>query len=451
MRVVVVGAGEVGFYLSEILSKKGNDVTVVEASALQCQKVDEELDVKVLCGNGSSAAMLDRAGVKQAQFVLALTSNDLANILCCSLAKVMNPSAVTVARVHDATYADQSLINYQLHFGIDHLLNPEALCAVELAKEIRNPGRVAVENLARGKIEVQQMEVVRACKYTGKPLKDLHLPASVRVASVRKSRAEYQIAMAGTIIEPGDLVTLFGAPEGIQEVRSHLDPSCKGQQSRVVLYGGSEIAINLIRLLNNPRFKVRIIEKDGEVCRQLADRFPQVTVIRGDATSRRLLEEEQVGSADYFVACTNRDEDNIMTSIQASKLGAKHVQLVINKPDYEPVLANLKETLGVELIVSPRLATANELKRVVSVEAWTELAVLKESQAQILEVKVAHHSPAVGKRVRDLPRSSNTIFIAILHKFDAKVPSADEVILAGDRIVVLTNAESRQPVLDLLT
>ncbi|MCG8525717.1 MAG: Trk system potassium transporter TrkA [Opitutales bacterium] len=451
MKVIVVGAGEVGYYLSDILSQMGFDITIIEENQVKIQEVDEELDVKVMQGNGSSASMLEKAGVRKAGFVISVTSDDATNIICCSLAKAINPSASTVARVHDATYADHSLINYQLHFGIDYLLNPEALCAVELAKEIRNPGRVAVENFARGKIEVQQIEVAKSSRMTGKPLKDVKLPEGVRIATVIHANDEYQIAKADTVIEKGDLVTLFGTPEPMMDVKTQLDPASKIAASRVVLYGGSEIAISLVRLLNNPRFKIRILEKNESVCRMLAELFPNVTVIHGDATSRRLLEEEQVGSADYFVACTKRDEDNIMTSIQASKLGVKHVQLVINKPDYEPVVTNLKETLGVELIVSPRTATGNELKRVISSNTANELAELAETKAIILEVLVGEKGQAVGKKLRDLPHSTETIFLAILHKFDAKVPTADDVILAGDRVVVLTNHQSKQSVIDLLT
>lgn len=451
MKAIVVGAGEVGFYLSEVLSAKGIHIVVIEASQSRLQHVDDELDVKVLQGNGASASMLERAGIHAADFVIAVTSDDMTNIVCCSLAKAMHPSTVTIARVHDATYADHSLINYQLHFGIDHLLNPEALCAVELAKEIRNPGRVAVENLARGRIEVQQLWVTRPSKYTGKPLKDTPLPKEVRVATVTKPDSPYQIATANVVLEVGDRVTLFGLPEQMVPVKTQLDPSSKIDQARVVLYGGSEIAIALVRLLNSPRFKIRILEKDPKLCMELAERFPHVTVIRGDATSRRLLEEEQVGSCDYFVACTKRDEDNIMTSVQASKLGAKHVQLVINKPDYEPILMGLSSTLGVELVVSPRLATANELTRVIDTGPVVEIATLADSSAKILEIKVSSDSKAIGRQIQELPRSDHSIFLAILHKYDAKVPSATDTILPGDRVVVLTHETHQQAVIDLLS
>jgi trk system potassium uptake protein len=390
MKTIIVGAGEVGFYLSEILSQRGFEVTVIESSPSQVRRVDDELDVRVLSGNGASAAMLERAGVRQAHFVIAVTSDDMTNIVCCSLSKALTPGVTTICRVHDATWADHSLINYQLHFGIDHLLNPEALCAVELAKQIRNPGRVAVENIARGRIEVQQLQISRASQYTGKPLKQIHLPRDVRVASITKPNRPFEVATADSMLEVGDLVTLFGLPECMAAIKPLLDPSSKLTPSRIVIFGGTEIAISLVRLLNNNRYKIRIFEGDAQLCQNLAERLPEVTVIRGDATSRRLLEEEQIGSCDYFVACSKRDEDNVMTGIQAAKMGARHVQLVVNRTDYEPILSDLSASIGVELMVSPRVAMAAELLRLVDAEPATEVSTLSEAGAVILEVRVSN-------------------------------------------------------------
>ncbi len=448
MKVIVVGAGEVGYYLSEVMSQEKFDITVIDLDPESAAKVDEELDVHVMIGNGSSAAMLNKAGVSTADFVISVTSDDLTNLVCCSLTKALNDRAITIARIHDATYADHTLVNYQLHFGIDHLLNPEALCAVEIAKEIRNPGRVAIENFARGKIEVQQVNVSKSAKITDKPLKEITLPSEVRIASVIRE-GKLEVATANTVILPDDKVTLFGLADQIGKVKTMLDPASSMDQVRVVLFGGSDIAISLIRLLNNPRFKIRVLEKDSTICKDLAARFPNVTIIRGDATSRRLLEEEQIGSSDYFVACTKRDEYNVMTGIQASKLGVKHVQIVINKPDYEPLLNNMQDTLGVELLVSPRLATANELLRLISTKPSLELAHIPDSDAKIIQIRVSNRSAAVGKRLKDIQRPDNTIVISILHKYNARVPTADDVILAGDRIVALTDDEHEADLVDI--
>ncbi len=437
MKILVVGAGEVGYNLCQLLSEQGNDVTIIESSQSRSAKVDEEQNARVVLGDGSSARVLVDARVSQCDAFLALTSDDKTNIVSCSLAKGLG-AKLTIARIHDDTYSDTSLINYQLHFGIDHLINPEAICAVELAKEIRNPGRVAVENFARGQIEVQQLPVASRSPLVGQQLKDIRLDNRVRVGYLQR-KGIIEVASADTTLETDDIVTLFGHPEALYDMRKRFDPNAKTEQVSVVLFGGTESAIGLIRLLNNPRFMIRVIDKDAERCRQLAERFPRVRIIHGDGTSLRLLEEEQIGQADYFVACTRDDEHNIMTCLQASKLGSAHVQLVINKADYEEVLDTMKTTLSIEMVVSPRQASANTILRLLSTEPYVEMAALPDGAGRILEVRIGENSPCANKLVRDISLPRGGLFVALLHKFKAKVPAADDKILVGDRVVVIVH------------
>ncbi len=219
---------------------------------------------------------------------------------------------------------------------------------------------------------------------------------------------------------------------------------------RVVIFGGGETAVALLRLLQNPRFKVRVIERDPDKCRRLAERFPQATFINGDGTSLRLLEEEQVGGADYFVASTGDDERNIMTSVQAAKLGARHVQTVINKSDYEEILHNLRAALGIETLVAPRVVTANEVLRYLSDAPYIELFAFPNQRARILEMQVAPASPCSGKALREIAWPKHAVAVALLHKFQAKVPGADDRILAGDRLIVITREENIPDLLRLL-
>ncbi len=447
MKILVVGAGDVGRFLSQTLSEKGHDVTVIETSETTAQDVDESANVRVVEGNGASAECLQKAGISDMDFCIAMTSDDRTNLIACSLAKALGAGA-TIARVHDQTYSDNSIVNYQLHFGIDFLLNPEALSAVELAKSIRHPGRVAVENFARGEIEVQQLRLAQKSRYVGKPLREVRLPAGVRIGIVQRE-GKLVIPDAGSTLEPGDLVTLVGLTSALMEARPYFEPDKSSDRIRVVLFGGSETAIALIRLLKNPRFKIRVIEGDAKVCRHLAERFPHVTVIHGSATSLRLMEEEQIGSADYFVACTKDDEDNIMTCLQANKLGAGHVQLVINKPDYEDVLDQLKDTLGVELAVAPRIATMQELLRYISLDRYTELSTMPDNTGKIIELQVASDSPCVNKKIREVSMPPGAIIVVLLHKFQAKVPGADDVILPGDRLVIIVREDSLKPLIKL--
>jgi trk system potassium uptake protein TrkA len=329
------------------------------------------------------------------------------------------------------------------------MLNPEGLCANELAKSIRNPARIAVENFARGQIEAQRIVVDKKARFNGKALKDLKLHPQVKFGFYQRGE-DQDIPSAETVLETGDIVTVFGPPGELYKLRSNLDTSATSHEVKVVIFGGSETAVALMRLLSNPRFKLRVIEQDEDKCRRLAERFPKVTFINGDGTSLRLLEEEQIGGADFFVASTSDDERNVMTSIQAAKLGAKHVQTVINKSDYEEILYNLRSALEIETLVSPRLVTANEVLRYMSSDPYVELFSFPKQAARIIEIHVSMDSPCAGKSLKEISWPKHAVLVALLHKFQAKVPGADDRILAGDRVVVITREENINDLLKLL-
>lgn len=449
MRIVIVGAGDVGQHLCSLLSETDHNVTLIESDHEKAQTLDEAYDLRIVRGNGSSAATLYHADVSESDVFLAMTSDDRTNLVACSLAKALG-ARNTVARIHEQTYSDNSYVNYQSHFGIDHLINPEALCANELASCIRNPGRVAVEHFARGQIEVQRVDVHERSKLAGKSLAQIKLGGQVRIGFLQRE-GETMVPTGDTVIAVGDRVTVFGDPEAIHGVKRRFDPDIDNRTVRVVIGGGTEIALALVRLLKNPRFKIRIIEKEERVCRRLAEQFPHVTIVNGDSTSLRIMEEEQVGSADYYISATKRDEDNIMTGLQAQKLGAKHILLVINRADYEDIIHKLKWLVGVELTVSPREATGVEVLRYISTEKILELADMPESTAKVFEVEISESSPALGTPLRDLKLPSSSVIVALLRGGNATVPGADDALAPNDRIVIITNEENRETLSELLT
>lgn len=446
MEVVIVGAGEVGNHLCATLSDAGHHVTLIESNEAQAEKVDEELNVRVIHGNGSLANVLMKAQTNECHYFMAMTQDDKTNVLACSVAKALG-AETTIARISEETYADTQYINYQLHFGIDSLVNPERLCAVEIAKYIRNPDRVAVENFARGNIEVQQVKVTPSSKVIGTPLKEVRIGCEVRIGYVTSENTS-EVASANTVLEAGDIVTIFGTPDNVLRAKPIFDPETKITAVKVSLFGASQTAISLIRMLNNPRYKIRIFERNKRTCESLAERFPDVTVIHGDATSLRLLEEEHVGDSDYFVASTKDDEENIMTCLQVAKMGVPHVHLVINKPDYESILERLKDILGVELIASPRNATVVELSRTISDKPYVELATLPNQIGKILEIRIPPNSPASGRKVRELSLPGASVIVALLHKFQAKVPGAEDTILGGDKIVAIVKESEMDALLN---
>lgn len=448
MKIIIVGAGEVGKYLSQIFSERGEDVTVIENSEVVAKELDDSLDVRVFAGNGASASVLQNAGIKNCDYFLAMTADDQLNLVSCTIASKLGADCA-ICRIHDQVYAEKSIVNYQEYFNIDMLLNPDALCAVEFAKLIRNPERVAVEDFARGEIEVKRFEISEGAKVLGKTLRDIKLPQDVRVGYIQRGGKMF-VASAETEFREGDLITAFGSPEALFEHRKLFLAEKTSSNASVVIYGATEIAISLIRLLSSSRFRIRVIDPSIARCKDVAEKFPNISVIHGNATSLRLMEEEQVGSADYFVACTREDEDNIMTCLQAKKLGVKHVQLTINKPDYEAVLNNMKDVMGLDLVVSPRKATASEVLRYTTGGKFVKVGKLDDENVEIVEVRVSAKSESVGKKIAEANLPTGCIIAALMHKSYTKVPGANDTISAGDRLIVISSKEKIKKVVSLL-
>jgi len=447
MKIIVVGAGDVGHYLCQVLSEDGHSVTLIESDFERADEIEENLDIRVIKGNGASAKALCLAGVADADFLMAMTAFDQLNIVACSLGKNLG-AKTTIARVHDLVYTDNSVVNYQKHFGIDVLINPEALTAVELAKHVRNPERMAIEDFARGQIELQEIEISEGAKVVGRPLKEIKFSDGIKIGYIERRDILY-VPTANTILDPKDKVTVIGSPETLLKNRPLFTTESRLDSVRIVLNGATETAISVIRRLGNYKFKIRVIDPDLNRCKEIAERFPNVTVINGSATSLRLLEEEQIGSADYFISCTKDDEENVMTCLQAKKLGVKYVELVINKTDYEQVLQNISGFLQIAADASPRRVTATEIRKYVTDKKFTTIGSLKGGIIDFIELKVSEESKASGKKLRDLRLPSACIIAAIVTDSGAKVPGAEDVINAGDRLILILEKEKTREVADL--
>lgn len=444
MKIIIAGAGDVGFYLCQVLSEDGHAVTMIEEQDAIADEAESSLDARVIRGNGASARCLEKAGVSSCDFFIAMTAHDQLNIVACSIARKLG-AKYTIARVHDLVFSDNKRVNFQEYFHIDTLINPEALTAIELAKHVRNPERMAVEDFARGQIELQEIVTSPSAKALGKPLKEIRLPSSLKIGYLVRGET-LAVPTADTVLEAGDKITVIGTPELLLANRKLFTNEDSSSTIRVVLNGATETAISVIRRLSNYRFKIRVIEPDLKKCKDIAEAFPNVTVINGSATSLRLLEEEQIGSADYFISCTKDDEENVMTCLQAKKLGVKYVELVINKPDYEQVLQNISGFLDIRAAVSPRKVTVNEIKKYITNKDFIAIGELKGGTVEFIEFKIPEKSPCLNKKLRDLKLPPACIVAAIVDELKAKVPNADDEIKAGDRIIVILEKDKRREV-----
>jgi trk system potassium uptake protein TrkA len=360
-----------------------------------------------------------------------VTGSDEVNLVAASLAKAMGARR-TVARVYAPVFRDLSTFDYQRHFKIDRLLSLEHLSAMELARGIRHPGSIAVENFARGELEMQQWEVTENAAGVGVPLKDLELPQGVRIGSIARGDT---ISIAGALdrVAVGDQITLIGSRDDIDNVKSlfKLHPP---QKQGVVIAGGGETGYHLARALEGQRFAVVLMEADHERCEYLASHLKHATVVNADIKRRANLEEERVGSADVFAACTGDDEDNIMACVEARELGAKTILSIVGRPDY----ANVVGKLGIDGAVSPREVVAKQVLGFLNTGPIMARAPLSVGgKIDVLEIDVLKGAEATEHVLANLALPPQCLIAAVIRENFVRVPGADDRLAPGDTVIAL--------------
>ena len=433
MYVTIIGGGTVGTSIAETLVQRNVNVTLLDSRPEALALAEEKLDVQIALGNGCDAASLFRAGVPGCDLCLALTSRDETNLCAASIAKAMGARRV-VARVFDPAFQDLSTFDYLSHYGIDRLLSLERLTALEIAKSLHAPGMYAVENFARGGVQVQEVKVDSGSRYAGLPLKDVGLPPGVRCGLVaRPGRAAF-IPGAEDVIEAGDHVTLVGQLSVIDSVRTQFERTVREKQF-VLIGGGGDVGYQLAVQLQKARFQVTLLEANEERCRYLASRLGECTVLKADSTRRVDLEEARVRSADAFVAATGDDEDNLICSVEAKELGAKRTLCVVRRPDY----ANVLPRLDIDAAFSPRVVMAREVNGLLMTSPIIGQSQVGDGDALAVEVEVLQHAPVVGQTVREAGLS-RCLIAALIEKECVRTPGPDDVFRPGQTAVLLVPA-----------
>ena len=430
MRILTLGGGTVGTWIADLLCRNRHSVTVVEIDPEQTRRINDELDVRAITGSASQSSVLFQAGVMSVDLCLAVTGDDEVNLVSASMAKAMG-SRRSVARVYAPVFRDLSTFDYQRHFSIDRLLSLEHLSASELARNIRNPGSVTVENFARGELEVQEVIVEQQTSAVGVPLKQLGLPAAVRIGSIFREGTMW-IAGADDEIQLNDRVTLIGRREDIDEVKE-LFHSGEVVKRSVVIAGGGETGYHLARTLEGERFNIMIMDESLERCEFLSSNLQRVTVVQADATRRSILEEERVGSADVFVACTGDDENNIMAGVEAREIGAKQIMAIVGRPDYASVVGKL----GIDVAVSERDVMAKQIMSFLQSGPVVSRMSLPGGKISVFEIEVLEGVPATEHVLAKVPLPNQCLIAALMRAEYAKVPGADDRLQPGDTVIAL--------------
>ncbi|MDP4846109.1 MAG: Trk system potassium transporter TrkA [Akkermansiaceae bacterium] len=447
MNIIIVGAGEIGRHLAASLAKEAHRISLIEADKSLAEELEATLDAKVIHGDGTSVTHLADADVGECELFLAMSSSNTTNMMAASMAKSMGVNKV-ISRVHPSLQREEWLFDFRGHFGVDHIFSSERLTAIELAKFVRNPDSLVVEELARGRIELQQVSVGENSKSKGKKIRDLGAPEGVRVAMVSRGATTY-VPIADSVIEEGDVVTIFGEPRKLRDFAKDLQGKRKSTNKlRVVIFGGNEYGFSLAQMLESIDCTVRVFERDPEICKGLADRLTNATIINADATVSTELEEEQIGEADFFISTSTDDEDNVMSCLQAHTLGVKNCLTIIHRADYAAAISASGHHFGIRAAISPREATRREIQRFITTDSYHILK--KFDGVDLMELRVGKGSLAAGHMVKEIQWPPGTVLVGKLRGLHAEVPGPDEVLLGGDHLYAMVSKDARKAFLKLL-
>jgi trk system potassium uptake protein TrkA len=335
-----------------------------------------------------------------------------------------------------------------MYFNVDYFVMSYTLCALEIAKQIRTSHRVETEHFARGQVKMQTYLLNRNSKWAGKSLSGITMPPNIRLGYIQRGD-QFIVPTRDTVLEGDDLLTLVSELNAVAGVKNEICTTVV-ENIRVVIFSGSDITFSLVDMLNHIHFKIKVIEPDRSVCEELAERYEYISVIQGNATSFSLLAEEDVEGCDHFVACGVNDEQNIMACLRARRVGAKTVHMVLNNPDYEPMMDQIGKAFAIDDLISPKLRIYEDTMRFLFPEDVSILGQLG-GVAEVLELYIHPGSPCEGKLLRDISFPPKTVILVLNHRFRSKVPSAEDILLGGDSMVVVVQTENKGALLKLFS
>ena len=434
-RIIVIGAGTVGSYISELLQQEHHEVVVIDTSAERLVNLGESLDVQTIQGHGADPALLRKAGVADAHLVLALTNIDEVNLLACYAAKRLGAAKCT-ARARSPWCLDTSVLNLREGLDIDLIMNPEHLTALEIIRFLGQPDALALASYAYGKVQLRSFTVDPKAKFAGKTLKECTLPEGVLVV-VRSQNGETIIPNGDTILEAGDKLTIIGATDKLPAAQKLFHTSTEHGRN-IVIGGGGFTGLFLAERLESSGFKVKLFEWNRERCEELSGRLNATEVVHGDMTDIGFLKEERISTADVFVAVTGDDENNLMACLLAKELEVPQTVVKIARPDY----TSLVQKVGVSLALSPRHVMAERILTMVSRGRVRAVTLLEGGKVEVIELLAGHGSAMVGKPLSRLSIPEGAIISAIIHLGKTKVPHGGDVIEPGDTVIAVGLRES---------
>ena len=439
MRIIIAGDGKVGATLTRQFTAEDHDVTVIDSNSSILDSSVERYDVISVQGNCASMAVLNQAGVKDADLLIAVTNHDEINLLCCTTAHTMNPRLHTIARIRNPEYNDQA---YKMRdvFGLSMVINPENQAATEIHRLLKYPGFLRRDTFAKGRTEIVELRVDAGSKLCNVKLTDLKTIVKCKVLVCAVLRSGSAMAPGGDfILREGDRIFVTALSENLTTLLTNLGMLSR-QVRRVLICGGGMVGFYLAARLEQEGVAVKLVESDLERCRELSALLPGTDIIHGDVSDQYLLLSEGMAQYDALVTCTGSDELNMIVSLYAASCGVPQVITRLSNADNRSLI----DSLSLGSVICPKDLCSNNIARYVramknQTGAALTLHTIADGQAEAMEFRVDEHTLHCGEPLKQIKLKPNVLLVSITHGAASQIANGDSVFQQGDIVLVVTN------------
>ena len=443
MKIIILGAGQVGGSLTEHLADEQNDVTVVDSSEVALRKLQDRLDIRTVKGDASKPTTLSDAGAEDADMLIAVTDSDEVNMLACTIAFTLYQTPTKICRIREVDYLNEDATLFQSGaIPVDVTISPERLVTDAIHQLILNPGSLQVMDFANGKIRLVAVKAVEGGPIVGRELQEIreHMPnVDTRVAAIFRKSQSAIIPEGSTVVEPDDEAFFIAASENIRAVTSELR-KLDEPYKRVMIAGGGKIGASLAKRLERD-YQVKVLELNYDRCRMLSEELEESIVLNGSANDSSLMQQENISNTDVFCAVTNNGESNIMMSMLAKRLGAKKVITLITNSAYAELVGQ-----EIDIAISPQQITISSLLTHVRKGDISAVHSLRRGAAEALEI-TAHGDPktskVVGRRLDELDLPPGTTAGAILRGHQVIIAHGHVVVEEDDHVILFLTDPSK--------
>ena len=442
MRIVIVGAGKLGYSIAELLSQEEYDIVVIDKEEKQLGNIKENLDVLTMAANGSSPITMDNPDVQGADMLIAVTGSDEVNMVCCILAK-KHGIVHTVARIRDMQFMSEAKEYLKANFDIDLMLNPEYITAMEINRILMVPAALNVEDFAEGRVRLFETKVRRKSPLANIPLKDLDIPKSILAAMIFRDHRMI-VPHGDDCLMAHDNVYFVGETGAIENFSKNLVRSDARKVSRAVIIGAGRAGRFTARELDKQDVQVKIFDTNRERCRLIAAKLSGASMaINADGTNLELLQSEGVADADVMICLTGDDKLNLLLALMGRHMGVKKTIVKVDRYDY----IELMEKVGVDIVLSSRVLAASEVLAFVRRGGIVSVSLLEGAKAEAIEVVVQAGARVSGKKLMDAALPRECLVCGYVRGSDTFVPNGHTVLEPGDRAIIIVKVKHSKNVL----